>query len=137
MSAALVGAVVATVAVFFVLWPLFAVRRVGGHDSRRARPPAGTAALSLHEIEFDRATGKLEGADYERLKAVWADRSLGESFDAAAAPANGGAAGPDRAEALISAARGAARSCAECGADCPEPDAAFCSTCGARLPAPL
>ncbi|HKS05679.1 MAG TPA: zinc ribbon domain-containing protein [Gemmatimonadaceae bacterium] len=39
----------------------------------------------------------------------------------------------DVAEAMIARARDAARTCWHCSALCPEPDAAYCSTCGAYL----
>jgi hypothetical protein len=42
-------------------------------------------------------------------------------------------AAADAAEAMIARAREAAKTCWHCAAVCPEPDAAYCSTCGAYL----
>ena len=139
MSASLVGAIVATAAVFFVLWPLFAAPRSAPRsaprDTRRVPSPADSAGSALREIEFDHATGKLEPADYETLKTVYSARALAELRVAASAELPAGANTADAAETLISAVRNGRAVCAACGAACPEPDAAFCSTCGARLAA--
>jgi hypothetical protein len=133
VSAALAGAVAVTAAVFFVLWPLFVAPRTASRDVSRGPPAGEQAGRALAEIEFDRATGVLETSDYERLKAVYSARALDESRDAGLPPAPAGTGGEDAAEALIATARRGGPVCAACGAVCPEPDAAFCSTCGSRL----
>ncbi len=113
--------------------------------------PRGQALLALKEIEFDRATGKLSEADYESLYARYSVRAI-EVLDAP--PGAAGAAEPggdDPIEALIAARRaalptagavgatpvvalpdGVARRCLLHG-DAVEPDAVFCSVCGAAL----
>ncbi|MGD0484413.1 MAG: zinc ribbon domain-containing protein [Gemmatimonadales bacterium] len=157
------GIVVALGAVALVLDP---VLRPG-----RARPDAAPEAeddpkehrkdlalAALKEIEFDRATGKLDDADYERMKATYTTEALEaiRAADAGAAPvprepalakrqvpagvaagagAVDAAADDDPAEALIAAKRQAAKSgrrfCAECGAEL-EGAGKFCVECGAR-----
>jgi hypothetical protein len=47
----------------------------------------------------------------------------------------GSIAPADAAEAMIARARDAAKTCWHCSATCAEPDAAYCSTCGAYLAA--
>lgn len=90
---------------------------------------------ALREIEFDRETGKLSDADYEALKAKYTAIAL------AAGRAGRVDAGPDL-EALVAARVRAIRgepgaleapACSDCGPR-PETQAAFCSTCGRRLP---
>jgi hypothetical protein len=157
--ALLIGIVVALAAVALVLDPVLRPGRV-----RAAAPAADEddplghrkdlALAALKEIEFDRATGKLDDADYERMKATYTAEALEairEVEDAAApvpqepalakrqvpagvgASAEGGSADP--AEALIAAKRKAARSgrkfCSECGAEM-EGAGKFCVECGAR-----
>jgi hypothetical protein len=80
-------------------------------DSPRAR-----ALRALKEIEFDRATGKLDDADYEGLKARYTAQAL---------DAMGGSREPGA---------GSRAPCPVCGPR-PESDAVFCSNCGRRLPA--
>jgi hypothetical protein len=103
--------------------------------------PKGIALSALKEIEFDRATGKLSEEDYAFLKAKYTDVALAamraEEPDVAVAAAGAVPAGADvetliaaRARAIRSGAGG--RSCPTCGPR-PEPDALFCSDCGASL----
>lgn len=165
MIALLIGIVVALGAVALVLEP---VLRPGGvrpaaapeadeDDPREHRKDLALAALK--EIEFDRAMGKLDDADYERMKAAYttealeairaveraeapvpqepalAKRQVPAGVSSAGAGAAGAAAAGDPAEALIAAKRRAARSgrkfCSECGAEM-EGAGKFCVECGAR-----
>ncbi|MEO7985167.1 MAG: zinc ribbon domain-containing protein [Gemmatimonadales bacterium] len=103
----------------------------------------GVALAALKEIEFDRETGKLSDADYEFLKAKYTGQAL-EALRAERASAE-----MSDVEALIAArvrtlrsavvpaplthSSNAPPSCPSCGPPL-EPDAVFCSTCGARLP---
>ncbi|HUL71393.1 MAG TPA: zinc ribbon domain-containing protein [Gemmatimonadales bacterium] len=100
----------------------------------------GRAITALKEIEFDRATGKLSDDDYRMLH----DRYQAEALEAmreeereTPAPAPG----PDQIESLVAArlrvirAAPASSACPRCGPR-PEPDAAFCSSCGDRLAPP-
>jgi hypothetical protein len=136
MSALIAGAIIAAVALIFVLWPLIA-----GTAATRARAPErapvrDSAVRALREIEFDRATGKLADGDYANLKSDYTARALLELREM---EAGAGTAGPvaaaDRAEALVNAARGSAIACGTCDAVSPEPGAVYCSTCGSYLPA--
>jgi predicted nucleic acid-binding Zn ribbon protein len=90
----------------------------------------GVALAALREIEFDRATGKLSDDDYGALKSRYTALAVQAMRQERAAQ-------PDDAslEAMIAARRhgGAAGTCPSCGPR-PESDAAFCSSCGKRLP---
>jgi len=131
VAAAVVGAVIVWLVVSPIVRPR--VRR-----PRAVEPPEpeetarGAAVAALREIEFDRETGKLSDEDYAALKS----RYTGEALAALRAESGAGARAPDL-EAMISArvrllAGGDAPACRTCGPR-PEPDAAFCSTCGGRL----
>lgn len=130
--ALLIGSVLAVGALAFVLYPLFfEVRDV----ARRAAPPeesGESAIVALREIEFDRATGKLSESDYDELKATYATRAIAE-MRASAAPV-AAPADADPVEARVRAYRQARKECGTCGLR-PEPDAIYCSTCGAYLDA--
>jgi len=153
--ALVIGIVVALGAVALVLGPL-----VWPGRPRPAEPPLEAeddprehrkdlALAALKEIEFDRAMGKLDDADYERMKATYTAEALEaiRAADVAAAEAapvpqepalaklrataavgSGGALpgaalpADDPAEALIAAKRKAARG-----------GRRFCSACGAEL----
>lgn len=111
MTPLLVGTALALAALVFVLYPLF--REPLGVTARPARRHGGgvtTAVDALREIEFDHATGKLSERDYATLKATYTQRAV-------EAMRNEGAATPV---------------CTRCGPR-PEPDAIFCSECGAAL----
>ena len=109
MTALLIGTALAVASLCFVLYPLFradisgAQRRV--HTSR---PRQSAAVDALRELEFDRQTGKISDADYEPLKARYTQQAL----------------------AVMRA--GSAALCETCGPR-PEPDAQFCSRCGAAI----
>jgi len=102
----------------------------------------GIALIALKEIDFDRATGKLSDTDYEVLKARYAREALDALEEEGHSPAAAGST-DDAIERLIAgrvaeldAAPGHADAgspiCPNCGPR-PEPDALFCSSCGARL----
>jgi hypothetical protein len=131
--------VAAAVVGVFVVWLVVApMVRPPARKPRAIEPleadetPRGIAVAALREIEFDRETGKLSDEDYESLKAKYTAEAL------AAFRADAGAEGPEPdLEAMISARvrliTGVdAPACHTCGPR-PEPDAAFCSTCGRRL----
>ena len=159
MIALLIGIVVALLAVALVLEPVLRPGRArpapvpaDEDDPREHRKDLALAALK--EIEFDRATGKLDDADYDRMKATYTAEALAaiRAADAGAAPVPqepalaarqvpaGVGAGEDGVvadpvEALIAAKRQAARSgrrfCSECGAEL-EGAGRFCVECGAK-----
>lgn len=127
LAALLLGTVLGVGAIAFVLYPLFF--GVADRPVRRPAPtePGDMAIRALREIEFDRATGKLSDADYAELRTTYGARALEEMRSADAA-----AADPDPIEAKVRAYRAAHRECVTCGLR-PEPDATYCSTCGAFL----
>jgi hypothetical protein len=154
LGEALAAAIIGIIALGLLLQPLFKP------TNRRPPPPEpidveetprGVALSALKEIEFDRETGKLSEQDYELLKSRYTMAAL------EALRADSGASGPepvsDDIESMIAArvrtirfASGSTPSdapihpasstpvCSSCGPR-PEPDAAFCSTCGRRLSA--
>ena len=136
MTALVLGTLLAVVALAFVLHPLFfppargaAPARVAA-DAPRPTREKEIAVAALREIEFDRATGKLSDADYAELKGRYTERAIAamrheEGSSGATAP-------EDEIEAAVLAWRARQPACATCGPR-PEPDAVFCSTCGAFL----
>lgn len=148
MTALLVGAALAVAALLYVLFPLFdVVGPAGSRPRTRAAAAPESAVDALREIEFDRETGKLSDDDYAALKTQYTRTALvelraqeslaapggavGES--AAVLPGDGAdAAGLDPVEAAVLRYRAVRRSCETCGPR-PEPDPAFCSSCGKYL----
>ena len=136
MLALAIGTLRVGVALGYVLYPLvFApASPVARQPFARgaARPAVGDedAIVALREIEFDRATGKLSDSDYADLKTRYTQRAL----DAMRASGSLVADAPveDAVEAAVLAIRSRLRSCARCGPR-PEPDAIYCSNCGAYL----
>jgi hypothetical protein len=133
----LIGALLASVALAFVLYPLFdeSAATAAPHP-RSAHAPvlsAPSPVEALREIEFDRATGKLSEADYEALKATYTRQAIAEMRAGDAAPtASTTGSEDDPLEALIRAQRERLVACPSCGPR-PEPDAVFCSSCGRSL----
>lgn len=128
--ALLVGTALAVGALAFVLYPLFFVVRERSAARPSARANADDSAIvALREIEFDHATGKLSDADYTELRATYGGRALkemrGSESQKAVQPV-------DPIEARVRAYRQTHRDCPTCGLR-PEPDAIYCSTCGAFL----
>ncbi len=160
MLALIIGVLVALAAVALVLDPLvrpYAIRPEPPSSEPEDDPVEQRKELALaalKEIEFDRATGKLDDADYERMKAKYTAEALEaiRAVDAAAAAeperalakrqvaagvgagagAADGAGSADTAEALVAAKRRAGkgrRFCTECGAEL-EGKGKFCVECG-------
>ena len=135
MLALTIGTLLVVAALAYVLYPLvFAPAASSVRTSPRApRVREGgdeDAVVALREIEFDRATGKLSDSDYADLKTRYTQRAL--DVMRAGEVAAGGAGVADAAEAAVLAYRARLRSCARCGPR-PEPDAIYCSNCGAYL----
>jgi len=161
--ALLIGVLVALAAVALVLEPIVRPPRAAQPDALSFEPdedPLGhrkdLALAALKEIEFDRATGKLDDADYERMKARYTAEALQaiRDVDAAAAPvprepalarapvpagvgaeSDGATALADPVEMLVAARRKASKGrkfCTECGAEL-EGTGKFCVECGARM----
>jgi len=130
----IVGTLLAVLAVAYVLYPLLFSSASPTHRPvglPRVAPVADEDAIvALREIEFDRATGKLSDTDYADLKARYTRRALEAMRAEGAAPVS--AQVEDVAEAAVLAYRARLRSCERCGPR-PEPDAIYCSNCGAYL----
>ena len=110
MTPLIIGALLAVGALCYVLWPLLVPSAaVAGTPFARAASP-DYAVDALRELEFDRATGKISDDDYVSLKARYTNK------------------------ALTVMRAGDRLVCDKCGPR-PEPDAAFCSNCGAPLAA--
>ncbi len=142
MLALFVGTLLAVGALGYVLFPLLAGAMPRALPSRartaarEAGATEGEAVTALREIEFDRVTGKLSDADYEELKARYtglAVQAIRAADVVSAGPAPAPAPPEDLAEAAILAYRARIRRCGTCGPR-PEPDATYCSSCGAFLP---
>ena len=112
----------------FVFRPL--LRGASTRTAKSSPAPTGTTSDELSELDLDRAMGRVSEEDYARWSAELA-RSV-------AVPASEPEeAAPDdarvRAEALVRRWKEAPRpSCPNCGVR-PEPEARFCSNCGAPL----
>jgi hypothetical protein len=129
----IVGALLAVLALVFVLHPLF---DDSARPSRKAKhatvdAPAVEAVQALREIEFDRETGKLSDSDYGALKTKYTREAVAAFRDEESELT--GESG-DAAEAVILRYRQRQLGCAVCGPR-PEPDAVYCSTCGRYLAA--
>ena len=134
---AVVGAVLlATGVVLAVLEPIFSGRSAplydGDSGGAEAKARRRVALVALRELEYDRATGKLEGADYEVLRAELAHNAL-----AHLAPAGGeGKADEDaELEAEIAEMRRALEAGLQCGV-CEHVNrfgARYCGGCGGAL----
>jgi hypothetical protein len=109
VTALLIGTALAVASLCYVLYPLY---RTGVSTVPRASAVRGKrqslAVDALRELEFDRQTGKISDSDYEPLKARYTS------------------------QALASMRAGDAPVC-EVHGPRPEPDAEYCSKCGAAL----
>lgn len=153
MTALLIGAALAVAALVYVLFPLFdAVSPVRSRLTGRVAANRESAIDALREIEFDRATGKLSDDDYSALKAEYTRSALvelrarehvsSETVMSSNGPPevrvepsapNGAPAGVgDAAEQAVLRYRSVRRTCETCGPR-PEPDPAYCSSCGRYL----
>jgi len=127
----IVGVVLATGAIYFVLLPILRPPREPasdpavdeGDDPDDDMSAQAVALRALKEIEFDRATGKLSDTDYTDLKAKYTAEAL--------AALRGEPRLTPGASPGITKTRPTAF-CPDHGAR-PEQDAQFCSECGRRL----
>ena len=125
----LVLTVIGVVAAAFILRPLLRGRGGGARAPRPVKPAPSVvrpvASEELAELELDHAMGRVSEADYERWR--------GELEPATDAHQAGPVDDRKRAEALVRRWREAPRAtCPSCG-ERPEPEARFCSNCGASL----
>jgi hypothetical protein len=135
MLALAIGTLLVVAALAYVLYPLVfasadSTTRTPARAARVREAGDEDAIVALREIEFDRATGKLSDSDYADLKTRYTQRALDAMR--AGAPTAVGAPVEDAVEAAVLAIRARLRSCARCGPR-PEPDAIYCSNCGAYL----
>ncbi len=111
MNALIAGSLLAVGALCYVLYPLFVPPRVRARTGESNVARAESASVeALRDLEFDRATGKISDADYEPMKARYTAR------------------------ALNAIRAGDVAACDACGPR-PEPDARYCSRCGAAIAA--
>ncbi len=139
MIALVVGTLLTLAALALVLYPLFVAPQL---DALPASPsvPAGTgsdsALAALREVEFDRETGKLSAEDYEELKATYMTEAVAamraEERQVGGAAHGARTVSDDELEAVIRQFRISDMACSSCGPR-PEPDAAYCSSCGRYL----
>lgn len=132
MTALIVGALLAVIALVVVLYPLFDDLSLPRRVRKAEGPTPSTEAVqALREIEFDRETGKLSDGDYDALKTRYTREAVAAFRDEET-----GVVGPlgDAAEAVILQYRRRQLGCSVCGPR-PEPDAIYCSTCGRYLAA--
>ncbi len=109
MTALLVGTALAVASLCYVLYPLFRANLAPMPLPPRAPSrPQSAAVDALRELEFDRQTGKISDSDYGPLKARYTEQAL-VVLRAVNLPV-----------------------CEHCGPR-PQPDAEFCSNCGAAL----
>ena len=142
LAETLAAALIGILALFVVLRPLLWPPPAGDpvvEPVEQEETPRGVALLALKEIEFDRETGKLSDEDYRLLTEKYTAQALEalRAEEVSEAPDDVEALIAHRVRALRSAAASAppgARTCPACGPR-PEPDAAYCSTCGSTLPA--
>jgi hypothetical protein len=139
---AVLAVLVGAVALWIVLEPLVrphSLTRLPDEPLDPEETPKGAALTALKEIEFDRATGKLSDADYEQLKTRYTAAAVEALRSEAASPSGDDVeamiAGRVRSLRFAGASTSGAPECPTCGPR-PEPDAAFCSSCGFRLAAP-
>lgn len=140
MNEMVVVAAIGVVAAVFILRPLLrgrgaAVRPTAPRGSVNVAQPAGSVASEeLAELELDRAMGRVSEEDFVKWRGeIEAGVTVDEASPAAAADAEPADA-TARAEALVRRWSTVPRpSCPDCGVR-PEPEARYCSNCGASLP---
>jgi len=109
LTALLVGTVLAVASLCYVLYPLFRADLAPmPMPSQAGSRPQSAAVDALRELEFDRQTGKISDSDYAPLKARYTE------------------------QALTVLRAGNVPVCERCGPR-PQPDAEFCSHCGAPV----
>jgi len=120
-----IGAVVAAL----ILRPLFRGKATRPSATPSSPPPGPATSDELSELELDRAMGRVSDEDYAKWRG-----ELEASAPAEPPPADATRLdAASQAEALVRQWREAPRPvCPNCGIR-PEPEARFCSNCGASL----
>ena len=130
MNEQLVLIAIGVVAAAFILRPLLRGKASRATAKSSSPVPAPTSSEELSELELDRAMGRVSDDDY----AKWRRELEVPAPEAAQTPQAPPAIDvASRAEALVRQWRDAPRPvCPNCGIR-PEPEARFCSNCGATL----
>ena len=124
MNEQLVLIAIGAVAAAFILRPLLRGRTSRSPAKPSSSTPTTATSEELSELELDRAMGRVSEEDYEKWR---------RELEVAAPPPPVPTDATSRAEALVRQWREAPRPvCPRCGIR-PEPDARFCSNCGASL----
>ncbi len=137
MATLIGGILLAAGVLLYVVEPVLARRGAPIHDDDDHDESAARrriALTALRDLEYDRATGKLDGHDYETLKTELSHdalRQLGKGRDPRVERAS--AALEEEIAQLRSALR-AGLECAQC-AHLNRPGARFCAHCGHALEA--
>lgn len=142
------GVLLAIGVLIFVLEPVISGRSArlyrgsNGHDEAAYR--RRVALVALRDLEYDRATGKLDASDYSQLKAELSHEALhhlnaaeegagaGEPSDAAAAQAHLGSAEIEAEIAQFRRALEEGGQCDRCG-HLNRAGVRFCGSCGNQL----
>ena len=131
MNEQLVLVAIGVVAAAFILRPLLRgkTNRTSA-KSASSSTPTEAPSEELSELELDRAMGRVSDEDYTKWRQELEAAAPAEPAPAVAQPVDAAA---QAAEALVRRWREAPRpACPNCGIR-PEPEARFCSNCGASL----
>lgn len=110
-----------------ILWLMIRSRSATTNESPSLTPETSE---ELAELELDRSMGRVSDDDYARFRDELAAKRPVAPVAAVESPPGDARA---RAEELVRQWKQAPRpSCAKCGIR-PEPEAVFCSNCGARM----
>jgi len=128
----------ATAVVVILLQPLVmgqAALLVGdGDELSEAGARRRVALLALRDVEYDFATGKLDGEDYRSLRAEISGEALVALDDLDREDAGRGSAALEAEIAAVRLGLEAGAACGACGFLNPE-GSRFCSSCGGTLTA--
>lgn len=145
MTAIIGGILLAVGVVLYILEPVFSGQRAPLYDGVEEYDEAVArrriALTALRDLEYDRATGKVDGDDYDLLKAELSREALRhleaqeELAEQVGRPAGAEGAQPVLEEeiARIRAALREGLGCSACDT-VNRPGSSFCSGCGATLP---
>jgi cytochrome c-type biogenesis protein CcmI len=129
MNEQLVLIAIGVVAAAFILRPLLRGKTSRSPVKPSPSAPTATTSEELSELELDRAMGRVSDEDYAKWRRELEAVTPPETAPAVAPPVDAAS----RAEALVRQWREAPRPvCPKCGIR-PEPEARFCSNCGASL----
>jgi hypothetical protein len=129
MNEQLVLIAIVAVAAAFILRPLLRGKARRTVAKPLSSPPVAAPSEELSELELDRAMGRVSDEDYAKWRRELEAVASPEPAPPVAPPVDA----TSEAEALVKKWRDAPRPvCLNCGIR-PEPEARFCSNCGASL----